>query len=378
MAGPQGAVRVGGVICCEFIDEAIVACIICYKPINNMFGFRYVKFPPTTYVIQYVGGRISHQGAGLGFMYFAPTSTLVAIPVQSMEAQFMLSQVTSDFQEVTVQGSITFKIVDPIKIATQLNYTLKPDAKGYASDEPDMLAQRISNIACVTIQKEIKARVLRAALGCVDELPTLVLPQLALNSELSALGVELMGVSVLAVKPTPETARALEAGAREQILKEADDAIYSRRNSSVEQERKVRENELNTEIAVESKRRQIEETKMDAQRALQQKQQQILDEKIKFDIEQERKRKELVDLEASNARSESDAKAYGIEAMMKAFSGVDPRVLQSLSVRGMQPEQIIASAFQELAANAEKIGELNISPDLLSRLTKPAVPSNRA
>ena len=81
--------------------------------------------------------------------------------------------------------------------------------------------------------------------------------------------LEIVGFSVLAVKPTPETARALEAEAREQLLKEADEAIYRRRNSAVEQERAIKENELNTENAIELKKRQIRETKMDADRACQ-------------------------------------------------------------------------------------------------------------
>jgi hypothetical protein len=34
----------------------------------------------------------------------------------------------------------------------------------------------------------------------------------------------------------------------------------------------------------------------------------------------------------------------------------------------MKPEQLIAAAFQELASNAGKIGQLNISPDLLKEL----------
>jgi hypothetical protein len=34
----------------------------------------------------------------------------------------------------------------------------------------------------------------------------------------------------------------------------------------------------------------------------------------------------------------------------------------------MKPEQLIAVAFQDLANRADKIGELNISPDLLREL----------
>ena len=53
---------------------------------------------------------------------------------------------------------------------------------------------------------------------------------------------------------------------------------------------------------------------------------------------------------------------------MKALGTVDARILQALAGVGMKPEQLIASAFQEIAGRADKIGQLNISPDLLREL----------
>jgi hypothetical protein len=50
------------------------------------------------------------------------------------------------------------------------------------------------------------------------------------------------------------------------------------------------------------------------------------------------------------------------------LASADSNVLQVLATSGMKPQQLIALAFQGLAANAEKIGQLNISPDLLSEL----------
>jgi hypothetical protein len=75
-----------------------------------------------------------------------------------------------------------------------------------------------------------------------------------------------------------------------------------------------------------------------------------------------------VTLAAQNARAEADARAYGIATTMQAVGSVDARVLQALASVGMKPEQLIAVAFQELAGKAEKIGQLNISPDLLREL----------
>jgi hypothetical protein len=39
-----------------------------------------------------------------------------------------------------------------------------------------------------------------------------------------------------------------------------------------------------------------------------------------------------------------------------------------LGGRGADPKAMIAMAFQEMAENAQKIGELNVSPDLLKSL----------
>ena len=64
------------------------------------------------------------------------------------------------------------------------------------------------------------------------------------------LGVEILALSILSIKATPEMAKALQADAREKLLQKADEAIYARRNTAVELERQIKENELNTEIAV--------------------------------------------------------------------------------------------------------------------------------
>ena len=50
----------------------------------------------------------------------------------------------------------------------------------------------------------------------------------------------------------------MEAATREQILQQQDEAIYKRRNAAIEQERIVKENELNTEIKVAEKKHENE------------------------------------------------------------------------------------------------------------------------
>jgi hypothetical protein len=113
---------------------------------------------------------------------------------------------------------------------------------------------------------------------------------------------------------------------------------------------------------------------MDAERAVQEKQHLLQQEAMAANTGLEEKRKQLVALATQNAKSEADARAYAISTSMQALSTVDARTLQALASVGMKPEQLIAVAFQELAGRADKIGQLNISPDLLRELMDAKAP----
>ena len=55
-------------------------------------------------------------------------------------------------------------------------------------------------------------------------------------------------------------------------------------------------------------------------------------------------------------------------SVMEALEKADPRVVQSLAAVSMQPGQLIAQAFGGIAERAERIGQLNVSPELLRAL----------
>ncbi len=333
-----------------------------------MFGLRFSKFEPNIYVLKYRNGKIVKQGTGLSFYYYAPITSLVAVTTSSIECPFIFEEVTNDFQNITIQGQASYRISDPQKIAQLLNFTLDASGRNYISEDPVKLSHRVINVVKVLIKKKIEEMPLKDALKSSDKLPQIINEGIKNNLEINSLGLEILGLSILAIKPNQETARALEAKAREQILKEADDAIYIRRNASVEQERIIKENELNTEIAVENKQRQIKETQMEAEKAVQEKQHELEQADIDFKIEMEQKNQELVQLSAANAKVQAEAKAYQISSAMKAFNGVDPNIIQTLASMGMNPNKLIAIAFQEIAEKADKIGQLNISPDLMKEL----------
>lgn len=332
-----------------------------------MFGFRFIKTQPTQYVIQFKNGRPQREGLGLSMMYYAPTTSLVVVPTGSIGEPFIFEEVTADFQNVTIQGQVTYRIADPKRTAALLNFTI--DKRGqYLTDDPLKLSQRLLDQVHVGMRAELQKMTLKEALVSGDRLVAGVSEMLRAEPTVAALGLEVLGLSVLAVRPTPETARALETEAREDLLRRADEAIYVRRNAAVERERSIKENELNTEIAVENKRRQIKEAQLEAERALLERSRQIAAEEMTGKIANEERRRELVELAVANERQEADARAYGIDTMMKAFASSDPKVLQALASVGMKPGQMMAMAFRDLADNASKIGQLNVTPDLLEQM----------
>jgi hypothetical protein len=334
-----------------------------------MLGFRYVKASPSTYIIQYKAGKAIREGTGLSFWYFAPSTSLVSIPMESVDAPFMFQEVSSDFQVVTVQGQVTFRVSAPATLAGLMNFTLKPDGT-HTSEDRAKLPQRVVNAVQVQLRSILQGQTLQQLLQGSDHLVQVVRRGLQQPDGLPGLGLDLVNLSILAVKPNPETARALEAQVREQILKQADDATYARRNAAIEQERAVKENELNTEIAIEAKKRQIREAQLEAERSVLAKRQAIQDEEMAGQIALEEKNKSLTALRSANAQIEADAKAYAVAATMKAVHGIDAKVLQALMAGHADPSTLIAQAFQGLAENAQRIGELNISPDLLHQLTQ--------
>lgn len=333
-----------------------------------MFGIRYVKTPPTTHLMQFRKGRLVKEGAGLSTFYYAPATTLVTVPVGSQDCGFMLELVTADFQAVTVQGQITWRVSEPQRTAALMDFSLAADGKTHRSEDPQRLRDRVVMQAEVLVQQAVQSLALDQALTASARIAMEVQRQLASNDEVRALGLEVLGVSIVAIKPTPDIARALEAKAREASLKSADDAIYERRMAAVERERSIRQNELDTEVAVEEKKREIQASQLDAKAARLTRENELRGQQMSADVELEDRRKQLVASQAQNTRALAEAEAHRVATVMAALEKSDPRVVQALAAVGMQPGQLIAQAFGGIAERAERIGQLNMSPELLQSL----------
>ena len=247
-----------------------------------------------------------------------------------MDANLVFNEVTKNFQAVTIQGQFTYRIHDPKRATGLLNFTMDPVTHQYVSNDPDKLAQRITNVIQMETRTELQRRSLEEVLSQYETIASSVQARIKDSSLLDPMGGELLSVYFVAAKPTPEVGKALEADYRETLLRKADMAIYARRAAAVEEERKIKENELNTEITLEEQR------------------------------------KKLIDLQGQNAlhEAESRGKALEEEARYKARS----RQLELGVYETIDPRKVLALALTELGQNAGRIGSLTITSEILAAI----------
>ena len=334
-----------------------------------MLGVNYIKFDSMNYVIHYKNGKIKKEGRGLSFFYFSPNSSIVSIPVQSNDFQFVFNETTKDYQEVTLQGQITYKIQNPKQLAEALDFTVNKNGQ-YIKNDYEKIQQRIINEAQTASATILQGLHLKEALRKLGEIESEVFNTIQQSKTVEMLGLEVLSINILGVTPNPEMARALEAQTRESLQKEADQAIYERRNFAVEQERIIKESELNTEIAIEEKQKQIVEKKMETDVVKQTNEQQLKEMEMTSNISLEEQKKALIDIQVTNEKKEADVKEYVLNANLKPYQTLDWKTLMAISTNGNTPSNNIALAFRELAENADKIGNLNISPELLDTLVR--------
>src|SRR5208337_2003544 len=139
-------------------------------------------------------------------------------------------------------------IHNPKRAAELLNYTMNPFMHTHISNDPDRLAQRITNIIQMETRDEVQQRPLEEVLTQYETITGRVLERVKNSASLDSLGADLLSVYFVAAKPTPEVAKALEAKYRETLLRKADMAISARRAAAVEEERNFFDNTATTEI----------------------------------------------------------------------------------------------------------------------------------
>ena len=376
---------------------------------------KFKKFKPNDYVMVIKNGKVVKEGLGLSLFYNDMTTNIMVAPSTAFDGAFAFDDlVTSDYQSVCVQGVTTYMIRDYAKASKMLDFAYQPkiptDEK--TARQMALLEKRINNIIKAIVIREVSRQDVRTIMRLADEMAVKIGEDLAKDESVAKLGVNIVAVNILGINPRPETRKALEAAAREEILKEQDDAIYKRRNAAIEQERVIKENEINTEIKVAEKEKEKEEKEQEMKQYIQKcelemrkeaeereqemkmtalrndlamnrekqekefalcemaaaKKLKIANEEMIGKIELEKKNSEFTALQTENERLKADQQAYAVAAVVNAYNNLNVALVEACAMAQMDPAALMAKAFMNIGENADKIGTLNMTPDLLQSI----------
>lgn len=93
-------------------------------------AWGYVAAYPHEYLIHFQNGKLNAKSSGQGARCFKwPNDTVFIIPTSLKEIVFQANQLSSDNVDIRLRGMAIYRIHDPLKIYTQLNFSNRQQAE---------------------------------------------------------------------------------------------------------------------------------------------------------------------------------------------------------------------------------------------------------
>jgi regulator of protease activity HflC (stomatin/prohibitin superfamily) len=316
----------------------------------------HLRSNPTNYVIHTRKGALAHRGAGAAF-YFRPLNAAISeVPIAESELSMLFRARTVDFQEVSVQATVTYRFGDPAVAAERIDFSIDPYRGQWIGKPLEQVGTRITELAQQYAVEHISTVPLVELLSTgVPIVRSTTAAGLAADARLAETSVIVIAVRIVSIRPQPDLEKALETPVREQVQQQADAASYERRALAVERERTIAENELQSKIELATREQNlVQQEGANAQRRATE---EAATARITATSVAERDRIRT-ESEAARTRELGTARAEAETARLGSYAGVDPALLSAL-------------AMNALAEHLPAIGTLNLTPDVLTQaLTK--------
>jgi regulator of protease activity HflC (stomatin/prohibitin superfamily) len=317
--------------------------------IKNLGFVRHLRAEPTSHILRYSRGTLHRTGRGLAF-WFLPLSTSIAeVPVDDRELPFLFHGRSVDFQDVTAQGVVTYRVVDPVRVSERVDFTVDLRSGTYLKQPLEKVALLLTQLAQQFALAYITQTPVRRLLtdGYAD-VRARIAEGLTADEGLKEMGIEIASTRVAALQPTADLEKALEMPMREKIQQEADQATFERRALAVEKERAIQENELKNRI--ELARREEDLIRQAGQNERRRTEEQAAAKKLDVTAAAERTRI-TAEAEAESIRAVEGARLDGERGRMEVYKDLPPSVMMGL-------------AAQELAGKLQRIDHLNLAPEM--------------
>lgn len=307
------------------------------------FGFvAHLRSDASSHIIHYRSGRQVRAGRGVAFWFTPQRASLAELPMDDREMGLFVNGRSQDFQDVAVQGTISWRVADPERLAQRIDFTIGL-ATGRLQNEPlSQIDGRLHGLAHQAAAQYLMEQPVRALLDAgLEPLRACVEAALVNAPALAEIGIEIITVRLASLSPSSELERALQTPTFEALQQKADEATFERRALAVDKERAIAENELanRTELARRESLLIAEQAGNDRARAV-----------AAADAGQV-----AADAEAARIRTVEGAQAEAEHERIAIYRDLPGQVLFGLAAR-------------ELAGKLDGIEHLNVTPDLLAAL----------
>ena len=315
--------------------------------------FRHLRADASSHVLLFQGAKVKRSGRGLSFWFRPFAVSLAEIPVDDREVALTIHGRSADFQDIVVQGSLTYRVTEPALTATRVDFAIDLWRGTHLRQPLEKLASILTQLSQEAVLSYVQAAPLRElVLHGHEGVRTAIEAGFASALTLEDLGLSLVAVRVASIKPSTDVEHALEAPTRERIQEEADEATFRRRARAVDKERAIAENELQNQIELARREQQlIEQRGQNARKEAGEKA-----EAARIDAE----------AKAERTRIHSDAEAGGVRAVEGAHLSLERERMEAY--KGLPAAVLVTLVARELAGKLPPIGNLNVTPDLLGPL----------
>ena len=303
---------------------------------------RHVRSNPSAYLLHYRRGKVIRSAAGITFWAWPLSDSVVEIPTDDRDLTLVIHGRSSDYQDVTVQGILTYRTADPVRLAGRVDFSLDLASGTYVSEPITRVEVLLSQLAQEEVLQYLARTPIRELLSDgIARLRQAVDAALAAAPQVPEFGLTVSGVRITGVRPNPDLEKAIEAPTRERIKQESDEAAFARRALAVEKERAIAESEMQSRIELARREQQL--------------------------IEQEgaNAKRKATDL-AESSQIAASAEASRIDTVEGARQRVEANRIEALqNAPGSVLATIAATGFAE---HITSITNLQITPDLLSTI----------
>lgn len=314
---------------------------------------KHLQSSSNTYVRRMRNGKVVNHGAGQSFWFRPRTSSISELPLDERELPLIFRDRTSDFQEIAVQASVTYRFVDPEVAASRIDFTIDNSRGHWTATPLEQVGGLITELAqqhgvSVLASMELTEVMTHG----IPRLREAISQGLRGDARLVETGIEIVDVRVVAVRPEPEMEKALQTPVREELQQEADRATFERRAMAVEQERGISENELQNRIELAKREEQLVI------------QQGANEHKRISDVAEASRVKATA--EAQNVVVRGEAKATAMRELGAAEAATEQQKVDAYREAG--DAVLFALAVKDFAGNLPDVGTLVVSPDMITPL----------